>query len=205
MKRFILATTAALALAACSDASPVLDTRAPPEGPNHTIFYGLPAQTIFTDQTPTRTSIDADGGREVATRFTVDTKGLISGFRFWKAAGETGTHTAKLWTTSGTLVASATFSGETSSGWQSVASNTPIAAGTYVVSVNTNVLMVKTAMYFDTAGAISHDDVYADTSYHGQPAGSFPTTAGSGIYFVDVKFRPFICDTEVTQPCPIPD
>jgi len=202
MKHFTLVTAAALTLAACADASPVIDTRAPPRSPTHYIIYG-PAQTIFTDQTPTRTTVDADGGREVGTLFTVDVEGLISGFRFWKAVGETGTHTAKLWTTSGTLVASATFSGETSSGWQSVASSTPIAAGTYVVSVNTNVQMVKTAMYFDTAGAISHGDIYADTSYHGQPAGSFPTTSASGIYFVDVKFRPFICQSTPYEPCPL--
>ena len=199
MKRFVLATTAALALAACSDASPVIDTRAPPGGPNY--YFGQ-VQTIFTNQTPTRTSVDADGGREVGTRFTVYVDGKISGFRFWKAAGETGTHTAKLWTTSGTLLASATFSGETSSGWQTVGTDTVIAAGTYVVSVNTNVQMVKTATYFDDYGPISHDDIYANLSYHGQPAGSFPTTAGSGIYFVDVNFRPQIIICEVS-PCPL--
>jgi hypothetical protein len=199
MKRFILATTAVLALAACSDTSPVMDTRAPPGGPNHIIVYGM-VQHIFTDQTPARTSVDADGGREVGTRFTAGENGKISGFRFWKAAGETGTHTAKLWTASGTLLASATFTGESSSGWQTVGADAVIGAGTYVVSVNTNVQMVKTAMYFDTYGAISHDDIYADTSYHGQPAGSFPTTGGSGIYFVDVNFRRVICDTDVFCP-----
>jgi hypothetical protein len=187
MKRFILATAAALALAACSDTNPAIDTRAPAKGPNHVIDYSQ-SYTIFTDQTPARTSIDTEGGREVGTQFTIwRGGGIITHFRFWKAVGETGTHTAKLWTTSGTLLASATFSGETSSGWQSVsASNTAIEGGTYVVSV-------KTAMYFDTYGAISNNYMYADLSYHGQPAGSFPTTAASGIYFVDVNFNPFIC------------
>jgi hypothetical protein len=202
MKRFILAITATLALAACSDSSPVADMRVQPGRPNHSAFYGGP-QTIFSNTlSPARTSVDADGGREVGTRFTVDVDSKVSAFRFWKAAGESGTHTARLWTTSGSLLASATFSNETSSGWQTVHGGTEIAAGTYVVSVNVNVQMVKTAMYFDTAGAISHDDIYADTSYHGQPAGSFPTTGSSGIYFVDVNFRPFLCDTEIDDPCP---
>jgi len=202
MNRFILATTAALALAACSDTNPVIGTRTPPSSPNpYRPVYGA-GQTIFTDSmAPNRTSVDTDGGREVGTRFTVDTDGLVNRFRFWKAAGESGTHTARLWTTSGTLLASATFSNETSSGWQEVSGGTAIAAGTYVVSVNTNVQMVKTAMYFDTAGAISHDDIYANLSYHGQPAGSFPTTGASGIYFVDVNFRPFICDLDVPNSC----
>lgn len=201
MRRFILATTAALALAACSDTNPVTETRAPPSSPNYyrPVYGGK--QTIFTNQTPSRTSIDTEGGREVGTRFTVYSDGLVNGFRFWKAAGESGTHTARLWTTSGTLLASATFPADTSSGWQEVAGGTEIATGTYVVSVNTNVQMVKTAMYFDTAGAISHGDLYANLSYHGQPAGSFPTTGGSGIYFVDVNFRPFICDLDVPNSC----
>jgi len=201
MKRFILATAAALALAACSDANPVIDTRGPPGNPNYTAFYGAP-QTIFTNQTPTRTTVDVDVAREIGTHFIVFADGIVSGFRFWKAAGESGTHTAKLWTTSGTLLASATFSGETSSGWQSVAGGTAIAAGDYVVSVNANVQTVKTAMYFDTYGAIYHDDIYSNLSYHGQPAGSFPTTGSSGIYFVDVTFRPFVCNLTVERPCP---
>jgi len=205
MKRLILTTAAALALAACSDTSPLIETRAPPGSPNHTAFYGFPAQTIFTDQSPARTSVDVDvdGGREVGTRFTVGVDGKISGFRFWKAVGETGTHTAKLWTTSGTLLASATFSNETSSGWQTTFGGPEIAAGTYVVTVNVNTQMVKTGTYFDTYGAISHDDIYADLSYHGQPAGGFPTSGTSGIYFVDVKFRPYLCDTDIDDPCPI--
>jgi len=201
MKRFILASTVALALAACADTTPVIDTRAPPGSPNYLLGA---IQTIFTTQTPARTSIDADGGREVGTRFTVYRDGVIAGFRFWKAVGESGTHTARLWTTSGTLLASATFSNETSSGWQSVGGGTSIDAGTYVVTVNTNVKMVKTAMYFDSIGPISHDDIYANLSYHGQPAGSFPTIGASGIYFVDVNFRPVIviCVPEPGIYCP---
>jgi hypothetical protein len=201
MKRFILTTTAALALAACADTTLVIDTRAPPGSPNYLVG---PAQTIFTTQTPERTSIDSDGGREVGTLFSVYANGSISGFRFWKAAGESGTHTARLWTTSGTLLASATFSNESSSGWQAVGTFVAVAAGTYVVTVNTNVKMVKTAMYFDSIGPISHDNIYANLSYHGQPAGSFPIIGASGIYFVDVNFRPLInvCVPEPGKLCP---
>jgi hypothetical protein len=197
MKRLIFATVAALTLTACSDTSPVMDTRSPPQGPNHTIFYGG-VQTIFTTQTPAST-IDATGGWEVSTRFSVDVDGKISGFRFWKAVGETGTHTARLWTTSGTQLGSATFSSESSSGWQTVSANIVVSAGDYVVSVNTNVKQVKTFGYF---GSISHDDLYADLSYYGQPTGSFPTSSSGSIYFVDVNFRPYVCNTLVDNPCP---
>src|SRR5215218_6578285 len=158
MKRFILATAAALALAACSDTSPVIDTRSPPADPNHLLVYGA-VQTIFTSETPAST-IDATGGWEVSTRFTVYADGKISGFRFWKAVGETGTHTARLWTTSGTQLASATFASESASGWQSVFANKVISAGDYIVSVNTNVKQVKSYAYFTNNGPIAHDDLY---------------------------------------------
>lgn len=199
MKRFILATTSLLALAACADLSPTMETRTPAD-PHHLILYG-PVQTIFTSETPAST-IDATGGWEVSTEFSVDVDGKISGFRFWKASGETGTHTARLWSTSGTLLASATFSSESSSGWQSVSANKVISAGTYIVSVNTNEKQVKSYAYFTNNGPISHDDLYADFSYYGQPTGSFPTSGSGSTYFVDVNFRPYICNTLIDDPCP---
>ena len=64
MKRLLLATTAALALAACADANPVATTRTPPD-PSRLIIYG-PVQTIFTSQTPDQV-LDASPGWEVST------------------------------------------------------------------------------------------------------------------------------------------
>jgi len=199
MKRFLLAGTTALALAACTDLSPTLETRTPAD-PDRILVYG-PVQTIFTNQTPEQT-LDATGGWEVATRFTVWVDGKISGFRFWKAVGETGTHTARLWSTSGTLLASATFSNETASGWQTAFANRVIPAGTYIVSVNTNTKQAKSFAWFTNNGPISHHDIYADYSYYGQPTGSFPTSGSGSIYFVDVNFRPYICNTKTDDPCP---
>ncbi|HEY5156050.1 MAG TPA: DUF4082 domain-containing protein, partial [Acidimicrobiales bacterium] len=76
---------------------------------------------------------------EVGMRFTSDTDGWITGARFYKSAANTGVHTGSLWTSDGTLLASATFSGESGTGWQSVsfASAVPVTAGTtYIVSYN---------------------------------------------------------------------
>ena len=50
----------------------------------------------------------------------------------------TGTHVGNLWTTSGTLLATGTFSGETASGWQQLNFTTPVditAGTTYVASL----------------------------------------------------------------------
>ena len=63
--------------------------------------------------------------------------GYITGIRFYKGSGNTGTHVGHLWTSTGTLLATATFSNETASGWQQVNFATPVAitAGTTYVGV----------------------------------------------------------------------
>ena len=86
---------------------------------------------------PGSTSIDDSGAVNLGMKFTSDVKGLVSGVRFYKGAGNTGTHVGALWSLSGTLLGSVTFSGETASGWQTMrfASPIQIAANTvYVVS-----------------------------------------------------------------------
>ncbi len=57
---------------------------------------------------------------EVGVKFQSDSLGTITGIRFYKAATNTGTHVGSLWTSSGQLLASATFTNETASGWQTV-------------------------------------------------------------------------------------
>ncbi len=74
---------------------------------------------------------------ELGTKFRADTDGFITAVRFYKASANTGTHTGSLWTGTGTLLGTVTFTGETASGWQQAnfASAIPITANTtYVVS-----------------------------------------------------------------------
>jgi hypothetical protein len=78
---------------------------------------------------------------ELGVRFRADTAGVITGVRFYKGADNTGTHTGSLWTNSGTLLATATFSAESVSGWQEVLFDAPVpvaANTTYVASYHTN-------------------------------------------------------------------
>ena len=70
-------------------------------------------------------------------RFRTTQNGFITGIRYYKGAGTTGTHTGQLWTNTGTQLAQATFTNETASGWQQVLFGSPVAvtAGvTYVAS-----------------------------------------------------------------------
>ena len=52
--------------------------------------------------------------------------GTITGIRFYKGAGNVGTHIGSLWNSSGALLASATFANETANGWQQVNFSTPV-------------------------------------------------------------------------------
>jgi len=68
--------------------------------------------------------LDADNHRyrsnsplELGVQFRSDSSGYITGIRFYKSAANTGTHIGNLWNGLGTLLASATFTGESASGW----------------------------------------------------------------------------------------
>jgi hypothetical protein len=73
---------------------------------------------------------------ELGVKFKSDKNGYICGVRFYKSNTNTGTHVGRLWNISGTLLAQATFTNETSSGWQQVNFSKPVAitAGTVYVA-----------------------------------------------------------------------
>ena len=105
--------------------------------------------------TPTTVDAGADSPVELGVSFRADTNGSITGIRFYKSAGNTGTHVGNLWSSTGTLLATATFTGETASGWQQVIFSSPVA-----ITANT----VYVASYHSTIGHYSADSNYFATS-----------------------------------------
>ncbi len=82
-------------------------------------------------------SFAVDSPVELGTRITPTQGGWITGVRFYKAAGDPGSHTGSLWSAAGAQLATGTYTGETSSGWQTLTFAAPVqvTAGTsYVVS-----------------------------------------------------------------------
>ena len=76
----------------------------------------------------------------LGVRFASDSPGQVTGIRYYKSAGNTGTHTGGLYTAAGQQLATVTFTGESSSGWQTAAFSQPvdIAADTeYVAAYRT--------------------------------------------------------------------
>jgi glucose/arabinose dehydrogenase len=101
--------------------------------------------TLFTNQTPTQANFTdgtgSAGDYELGMEFQSAKTGTIDAIRYYKSASETGSHAGKIWSSTGQLLASVSFTNEAASGWQQQTLATPltITANTkYVVSVNTN-------------------------------------------------------------------
>jgi hypothetical protein len=161
------------------------------------------ADSIWTPSTVPGTVDAADNNAvEVGVRFESNVAGSITGIRFYKGALNTGTHTGSLWTNTGTLLATGTFSGETASGWQTLVFTSPvnISANTiYVASYHTTVgEYAADANYFTTSGvtngpltALSNSTPGGNGVYIYGSGGVFPSnTYSSGNYYVDVTFVP---------------
>ena len=136
----------------------------------------------------------------MGVKFTADTSGFVSGIRFYKSAANTGTHIGNLWTSNGQLLATATFTGETTSGWQTVNFSSPIlltANTIYVASYHTNTGHTSDDPNYFTNIGVDNSPLHAPASgasggngVRTLSAGSvFPTTTNlDSNYWVDVVF-----------------
>ncbi|WP_244431568.1 DUF4082 domain-containing protein, partial [Bradyrhizobium yuanmingense] len=119
------------------------------------VNYPASAQSLFgTNDAPSVPNSGDTSPVEVGVKFTASVNGTITGLRFYKGSLNTGPHIADLWSSTGTLLATATFTNETASGWQQVNFSTPVAitAGTtYVASYHTNGNYSGTQNYFATS------------------------------------------------------
>ncbi len=159
-----------------------------------------PQRLFAANDTPAILTVNDAAPVELGMKFQADVAGWVTGISFYKGPQNTGTHQGRLWTSTGTLLASVTFTGETASGWQSVdlAQDVAIEANTtYVVSYHTNGYYSATSNFF--ANSLSNDNLTALSSalsggngvYAYGSGGVFPTNSyNSTNYYVDVAFRP---------------
>ena len=76
--------------------------------------------SIFGTQVPTSGMGNDGQALELGVKFRSSVAGSVTGIRFYKATGNSGTHTGELYNAAGTRLAQAVFTGETASGWQTV-------------------------------------------------------------------------------------
>jgi glucose/arabinose dehydrogenase len=162
-----------------------------------TVANQLSSQTLLTTQTPALQDISNGRAYELGVRVLSDVAGQITALRFWKGANEGSTHTGHVWTATGQLLATVTFSNESASGWQQQSLATPVsvAANTeYVVSVTTppNDLFVVTQNVFAATPLVNgHLRALAGNNGVFGPIGTFPAGSyDSSNYFRDLVFVP---------------
>jgi hypothetical protein len=171
------------------------------QGNTYTIWSAAAVPAVVSD---TDTS-----AVELGVKFRSSLNGLISGIRFYKSTANTGTHVGNLWTSTGTLLASATFAGETASGWQQVNFATPVA-----ITANT----IYVASYHTNVGHYSGDTSYFGSSIINGPleavantvsangvylygTGGFPNQSwNASNYWVDIAFTTGTTPPDTTPP-----
>jgi len=163
--------------------------------------FGQTQVTIWPSTTvPSVADAGPDSPVELGVSFKSDTNGYIIGIRFYKSSANTGAHVGNLWSSAGALLASATSTGETASGWQQVNFAKPVAitANTvYVASYHTTIGHYSDTNNFFATSGVNNAPLHAlanTSSTHDGPFcyGSnscFPTsTYSSSNYWVDVAF-----------------
>ena len=149
---------------------------------------------------------------EVGVKFRSSLFGHVTAIRYYKGSQHTGTHVGSLWSSSGTRLATATFTNETASGWQQVNLTPPVfisANTTYVASyhsaagyyaVTPNHFLQATANPPLTALA---DGTDGQNGIYRYGASAFPNQSyQQSNYWVDVVFVPDTVRPTITAMAP---
>jgi hypothetical protein len=151
--------------------------------------------SVWQNGTPTGAVDSSDTSAvNLGVQFRASSSGYVAGVRFYKYSDNTGSHIGSLWSSTGTLLASGTFSGESASGWQELDFSTPVAITantTYVVSYHTDVGHyaftsngLSSAVTNGPLTALASGGVYAYGSANGFPSNTFNATN----YWIDVVY-----------------
>lgn len=181
-RRFtLLATIAAAALLALTGAWATTTANADP------------ARLLDASATPA-VAVDPDPNAvELGVRFSASTAGEISAIRFYKTPSNAGPHTAALWDSRGKLLARASFSDETASGWQTATLDQPIkisAGRSYTASYTVpHGHYAVTENAFTRATRNGQLSIPARGGVYTYSPGRYPTQSyRASNYFVDVSF-----------------
>lgn len=185
---------------------------------NDSVYKDIAANTAFFPGTATAGNRESIWGNDVigeapgivdeapvelGFKFKVNTVGEIKGVRFYKLPENTGVHTGSLWRADGLLLATATFTNETESGWQQVDFDLPVKVDTGVTYIASyfapNGRYAYTATAFDSLNGFTSPsgNVRALSEEEGQGNGVYKYSGGfpnevspsNANYYVDVVFQ----------------
>jgi hypothetical protein len=152
-------------------------------------------QSIWSaTEKPIRTTDPKTRAVTLGLRFRSSVSGTVTGVRFYKGTQNTGTHTGRLWSRTGALLASVNFSGETASGWQQAnfATPVPISANTeYVISYRAPRGRYASDPGYFSSPLVRNSLTAINSVYTYGTSTAFPTSTWQNVnYWVDVVFQP---------------
>ncbi|WP_461476591.1 DUF4082 domain-containing protein [Microbacterium sp. HJ5] len=150
-----------------------------------------PCSLFSESRVPTVVAANDGDSVTLGVKFTVSTSGTVTAVKFYKGPGNGGAHTGAIWSASGERLASATFSGESTQGWQTAQLDTPVTVQpgvTYVASY-----VAPQGHYAATAGAFSAAYSRGPLAVPASGAvftysGGFPSSPSTTDYAVDIVF-----------------
>lgn len=166
-----------------------------------------PCSIYDDDDVPTILEDSERASLTLGVRFRPTVTGTVTGVRFYKAVNNTGPHTGTLWSSSGQALAQGTFTGESTTGWQTLTFNQPVAvqAGVdYIASYRTN------GSYSATPNAFAASDLSKGPITVSSTAGAytygdgFPGNSSASSYMVDLVFEKGAPTLKVTTQSPAP-
>jgi hypothetical protein len=168
-------------------------------------------QSLWPNDVPANAAASDSNSVNVGLRFHSSVPGQITGIRFYKGVGNTGTHVGSLWSAAGKQLETVSFTNETATGWQTATFATPISIAAFT-TYDASYLAphghyAYNYNYFGTAHqngnlvaeqaqSSSGNGVYAYSS-----TTAFPATGSKNLsnYWVDVLFQP-ASSTAVSSP-----
>jgi len=166
---------------------------------NLTILSGGQFTLWPSSSIPSNPDSGPDNAVELGIQFKSDLAGHVLGIRFFKASTNTGNHTAHLWNhATQASLASATFTQETTQGWQQVLFATPVAIASntlYVASYHTLVGHYSADLHYFQSVGVNSPPLHAPVSSSSSLNGVYSYGAGSSFpglnfqqcnYWVDV-------------------
>lgn len=146
---------------------------------------------VFTSQTPAEVLDASNGPWSVGNDITPSINGFITHLRYYKAAGEDGLHTLKLWRLGGgspLAEGQVDFGTGQPAGWVTVdIPNVPVTANTtYRVSVTTYAKQTKTSC--GLSSPVINEVVKATGGAWVQGDGVYPSTGSCSNFWTDVYF-----------------
>lgn len=151
-----------------------------------------PCGLFGNTELPTVAAISEGTPLTLGIRFSTDVPGELTGLEFYRAIGETGPHTGRLYSSTGEVLAEVSFPDTGVSGWQSADFGEPVA-----VEANTNYVATyrSNGTYAASPGAmasslqVGHLKAGGSDGLYSYPD-AYPISTVSTSYLVDVRFMP---------------